>query len=57
MAAAAFSGRGEWVANLARRGVQVNFDEGFLGHALNNLLYTGHRRFVPVVLKHGSDLH
>lgn len=57
MAAAAFSGRGEWVANLARRGVQVNFDEGFVGHALNNLLYAGHRRFVPVVLEHGSDLH
>ncbi len=57
VAAAAFTGRGEWLAVLVRRGGQVNFDEGFLGHALNNLLYTDHRRLVPLVIEHGADLH
>jgi len=57
VAAAAFTGRGEWLAELVRRGGQVNFDEGFLGHALNNLLYTGHRSLVPLVIEHGADLH
>jgi hypothetical protein len=57
VAAAAFSGRGDWVRELVRRGGEVNFDEGFVGHALNNLLYTDHRRFVPFVLENGPDLH
>ena len=57
VAAAAFSGRGKWVEKLVRRNGEVNFDEGFVGHALNNLLYADHRQFVPLVLEHGSDLH
>lgn len=57
VAAAAFSGRGDWVRDLVLRGGEVNFDEGFAGHAFNNLMYAGHRRFANVVLEHGSDLH
>lgn len=57
VAAAAFTGRGEWIKKLVQRGGQVNFDEGFLGHALNNLLYTDHRGLVPFVIEHGADLH
>lgn len=57
VAAAAFTGRGAWLTELVRRGGQVNFDEGFLGHALNNLLYTDHRGLVPFVIEHGADLH
>jgi ankyrin repeat protein len=57
VAAAAFTGRGDWVRELVKRGGAVNFDEGFVGHALNNLLYAGHRQFVPFLIEHGADLH
>ena len=36
VAGAAFSGLGDWVKELVGRGGQVNFDEGFVGHRLNN---------------------
>lgn len=57
VAAAAFSGRGDWVRELVRRGGEVNFDDGFVGHALNNLFYAGHRRVIPFVIGQGADLH
>jgi len=57
VAAAAFTGHDEWVETLVKHGGQVNFDEGFLGHALNNLLYTDHRGSVPFLIEHGADLH
>src|SRR6185436_15612732 len=55
--AAAYRGLDEWVEKLVQHGGQVNFDDGFLGHAFNNLLYTDHRRSVPFVIEHGVDLH
>ena len=57
VAAAAFTGQGDWVRELVRRGGEVNFDEGFVGHAFNNLMYSGHRRDAGFVLDHGADLH
>ena len=55
--AAAFRGLDDWVAKLVQHGGPVNFDEGFLGHSLNILLYTDHRHSVPFLIEHGVDLH
>lgn len=57
VATAAFTGRGDWVRELVQHGGEVNFDEGFVGHAFNNLMYGGHRRSAAYVLDHGADLH
>lgn len=57
VAAAAFAGHTDWVEQLVQHGGQVNFDDGFLGHALNNLLYTDYRGSAAFLIEHGADLH
>jgi len=57
LATAALAGRGELMIQLLDHGATPNVDDGFVGNALNNLLYGGHAQLVPLVLEHGVDLH
>jgi len=57
LAAAAFAGHEKILKELIARGGNVNCDDGFAGHALNNVFYTGHRSLAPHLIEHGSDLH
>ena len=57
VSAAAYVGRGGLLQDLLDRGGEVNPDDGFAGHPLNNAFYTGHRSVVPLLVKRGTDLH
>lgn len=56
VASAALAGRAELLEELVRRGGSVNFDDGFVGHAFNNIMYGGHTRLARLVLDRGLDL-
>lgn len=57
VAAAAFTGKRDLLAELVARGGAVNFDEKFAGHGLNNAFYAGHTHLAKYLVEHGSDLH
>lgn len=57
LSSAAWLGNAPLVRTLAERGGDVNYDDGFTGHALNLAFYGGHTEVARLLIELGADLH